>query len=336
MAPPCDLEERAVMQAQIRSWVTKTWTWTFGGLPGWFVLPGLLPAWSTSIRVDSLPLHQDSLDRGDIVDVELGPALVLRKNLTVPLVGRTDLGRAIDLNMRQTLPCGGNDLLWTWAVDRRNGTDLHVNVHLLKKTDLDGIKSSVESQKAKLRTVRLASDVSAAPFWNDEKHTDGPRRFWGAMTAALCLLIAGFAFWQELSALDALDRRTADLGEEKARLSTTAVELKTKLDAEQTGFATIARDLRLFEAEFQRLPILLDLTEALKDDTWLSELSINGLNLRLSGFSEHDVTDVIDQLRGLAWADRVELEGPVSFDSISRRNRFELLIALAASPGGQP
>ncbi len=324
------------MQSGIGTWGQVIWAWTLGGLPGWLVLPGFLRNWSQPQHVDRWPLEAGDLPRGAVLDLFLGPDLLLEKRLTLPVAARSNLSKAIDLNMRQSLPGGGADLLWRCGKGKRDGATLDIPVYLLKKSALAEITSVATSHGAKVRSIRVAGDASAQPFWDDRKRVDRFRRFWGIVTIGLVIALVGAFVWNELTETRSLQNHITRLKEEKADLSGRAVELRAKLDAENTSFAAISRDLELFKAEYHRLPILLDLTETLSDGTWISELAISGSDLHLSGFTESDVTEVIAGLRELSWVQRVDLDGPVSFDSFSRRNRFDLSITLRPISGARP
>jgi len=321
------------MRSGIETWGQVIWTWTLGGLPRWLVLPGCMRNWSQPRHIDQWPLKAGDLPKGAVLDLLLGPELLLEKRLTLPVVARSNLSKAIDLNMRQSLPGGGADLLWRYGTGKRDGATLDIPIYLLKHSALTEITSVATSHGAKVRSIRVAGDVSAQPFWDDRKRVDRLRRFWGIVTIGLVTALAGLFAWNELTETRSFQSHITRLEDEKAALSSQAVELRTKLDAENNSFAAISRDLELFKAEYHRLPILLDLTEALSDATWVSELAISGSDLHLSGFTGRDVTEVMASLRELSWVQRVDLDGPVSFDSFSRRNRFDLSITLRPISG---
>jgi Tfp pilus assembly protein PilN len=70
----------------------------------------------------------------------------------------------------------------------------------------------------------------------------------------------------------------------------------------------------------------------LPDSVWVSELSISGDRLVLSGFTSAEVTDVIKLVQGLPWAKDVQLNGAISFDSYSGQSRFEIGLLVAVEP----
>ena len=91
--------------------------------------------------------------------------------------------------------------------------------------------------------------------------------------------------------------------------------------------------IEAFADDYHRLGLLLDLTEVLPDDVWISDLSVSGAQLRFSGFASGEVSAVVEAIRQLDWALDVDLDGPVFFDTRDRRNRFEMLVSLTVVKG---
>jgi hypothetical protein len=116
-----------------------------------------------------------------------------------------------------------------------------------------------------------------------------------------------------------------------ARTAALEERLLAKRAEAETGresSAGILHDMALFSDQARRLQLLADLIAALPDTVWISELSISGDQLVLSGFTAGEVTEVITQVQSLPWASNVQLNGAISYDSYSGQNRFELSIAI--------
>ena len=95
----------------------------------------------------------------------------------------------------------------------------------------------------------------------------------------------------------------------------------------------MATDLARFAQQSRRLVQLVDLTEALPDAVWISELSMTKDQMTLSGFTSQDVAELVKILQGLSWAQEVQLNGAVTFDSYSGQNRFDISLRLAGGEG---
>ncbi len=85
--------------------------------------------------------------------------------------------------------------------------------------------------------------------------------------------------------------------------------------------------------ENRRLPLLADLTRILGDEIWVSNFALEGDILRLSGFSEIDMAQVVAAIRPLPWVAGVELDGAVTLDDARGARRFLLNVQLAKGGG---
>ena len=305
------------------------WDWTFGGLPNWLLLPGLMFSWSTRVRVEAFPVAPNDLPAERVLDIEIDPRLALQKQLTLPKSARKTIGQAVDLMMRQTLPKGGEDLIWRYTVPVRRGTEINLDIQVLQKTLLQDLSAQAAARVSRIRTVTIADTVTTYPFVDARGAVDRPKRFWNLALVLLLLTVFGFWVWTKVQVIDQLEDEVATLGARQQDLASEAVTLRSALEDGNASFAAISSDVALFKAEY-RLPILLDLTQTFSDETWIAELNVFGNALRLSGFTKDDITQVVSDVGDLPWVRRADLSGPVSFDSFSRRNRFELDIVLEA------
>ena len=105
---------------------------------------------------------------------------------------------------------------------------------------------------------------------------------------------------------------------------------RAKADEGTLQRQSVLSDMALFAGQARRLGLLTDLTNLLPDSVWVSELSITGDQMILSGFAEGDVAATIAQLQQLPWAKSVQMNGPISYDSYSGQNRFEVGLTLSS------
>jgi len=287
--------------------------------------------WSRSLRVDTLSLEGNGIAPGDLLDIELGPELFLHKQLAVPLAARASLSKVVDLNMRQSLPGGGENLVWQYTIEERGKSGLRLGIYLIKKETLQRIAEAVTLKEGAVRTIGIAGVRTKTPLMDNRSTVDRPRRFWDASVVLLLVIAVGLVFFQGFQARAELRKQISLFEQQREELNQSTFELRGQLDAETSSHATIGRDVALFLSEHQRLPIILDLTETLDEETWVSELIVSGSKLVISGFTSGEVIDVMESLTSLPWVARVNLEGPVTFDTLSRKDRFDLSILIHAS-----
>ena len=297
------------------------------------MLPGIRRRWSRTIFVGpNSDFTKDRFDiaKGELIDVALDPAICLKRSLSFPKAVQQNLAKAVDVSVKQTVPENGKDLVWRWKVRKKTKSEIQVEVYLFKKADLVAVGRSISEQKGIVRTVFVDGLKNSPVLIDNRPKSDFSVKFWGAITVLAALSCLAFFAISEARQTSELKSNLVETVSEQSELSERAVLLRQKLDQEDEAFALLNGDLSLFEAEYQRLPILLELTELLDDNVWISEFALIGANLRLSGFSTQDVPEIMAEIRALSWVSSVSLSGQINFDAISRQNRFDLLITLEA------
>jgi hypothetical protein len=295
-------------------------------VPGSLLNAGLPPRKRRAVRIDTLPLTEGAraalsqAGRGRAaVDVYLSPDLFLRRRVDLPAVARRDLAGAVAIQMRQSMPGQAEGLVWR-HVPVPGGADVFV----LKQARLTEL---LREAGVTLRRV-VIDGVDAPPLIDARAQTDAPERFWNrtAPLAVLALLLAVLAAqgWR-------LYGLKAALAEETARVATLRDTAAARAEAESQNAIGTARmaDMERLARENRRLPLLADLTRVLGDEVWLSNLALEADILRLSGFSEIDMAQVVAAIRPLPWVAGVDLDGAVTLDDASGARRFLLNVRLA-------
>ena len=300
-------------------------------MPGSLRNAGLPPRKVRAVRIDALPLTDHAraalLEAGRgraAVDVYLSPDLFLRRSLDLANVARRDLAGAVAIQMRQSMPGQAEGLVWRHA-PVAGGAEVFV----LKQARLTEL---LREAGVTLRRVMI-DGLDAPPLIDARAETDAPERFWNraAPLAVLALLVTVLAAqgWQ-------LNAVKTTLAEETARVATlrdTAAAARAEAELQNAiGTARMA-DMDRLARENRRLPLLADLTRVLGDEVWLSTLALEGDILRLSGYSEIEMAQVVAALRPLPWVAGVDLDGAVTLDESSGARRFLLNVRLAKGGG---
>lgn len=311
----------------------KRWLkWAFGGLPTWLILPGLQRVWSKKALYRNATLHADSLERGDIVDVVVDESSLLRKSLELPVVAKSNLQKAVDMHMRQTLPSSGQNLLWRARTVMQTKQKIILEIFVIKLEAVQSISKLVKEVGAHVRTIQVIEN-GVKPFVDNRRKTDRFHHLWIIMNVLLALFVLASLLWIEWRETQSLSAQLKLQLDQKSAISERLVKLRQDSDQKEQLINSIDADISLFASEYRRLPILLELTEKLPDETWLSEVSIEAQEMRLSGFSSEDMSETISQIRSIELVDAVIVDGPVIFDSLAQKNRFDLVVVLKAAPG---
>lgn len=295
--------------------------------------PGLPQHSAAEVHVSSLPLSAASkVDAKRLkgpVSVVLDRSLALERRIELPKAVSGKADQAIALQLRQTLPNRAQGLVWRSVVSGRTGNTVAYNAYILKQAVLDELLSDLRSVGAKVSSIRF--DIPRVPeVWELSPASPVTAKNWAGFTALCVILISVFSVIKlslEKSALtDLVETRSQQVAELQERLKK---RKETAGDQEKSSLAAL-QDITTFQTQSRRLNLLGDLTQVLPDSVWVSELSISGDRLVLSGFSSGEVTDVVRLVQGLPWAKDVQLNGSVSFDSYSGQSRFELGLLIDA------
>lgn len=298
-------------------------------LPAPLFVPGFQREWSVQVRADSLDGDLSARQKGDRVDVILSDHSALTKTLSVPRSAARKIEDVLDLHLKKTLPAAGNGTIWAYTLGKQGDGKLRVTAKIVKQDELDQLFRAVKSAGMLLRTIRVSHSDGELFLLDRRRKVDRPLRVWLALTISL-FLIAAFGWFSQKWKVDRdLKIQVARLTTMKDALTSEAVELK-KTEAKFSEEANSALDdASRLAAQSNRLILLMDLTNALPDSTWLSELSVSGGRIRLSGFSSDDVSSLVQQIEAVTGVDNVVLDGPVLFDSTTRQSRFKVAATLS-------
>lgn len=305
-------------------------------LPRWLFLPGLPEASATPVRIGSLPVDAATLRRAASyrrpIAVFLEPAIALRREIQLPKAALSRAAAAVDLQLRQTLPAGGNGLVWRSEVLSVRGSKADLAAYVLKEHLISGLVSDLKGAGIRPSSVRI-DGVETEPFWQARNGSRDQAKGWAAFSAllvgllALASVISLELHRSELATLvETRQARVIALEDRVAKASAEASEGAAKAQ----GMAT---DLAGFAQQSRRLAQLVDLTVVLPDAVWISELSMTKDTMTMSGFTSQDVAELVKILQGISWAEEVQLNGAVTFDSYSGQNRFDISLRLASGEG---
>ena len=207
-------------------------------------------------------------------------SLLLQRDVTLPLAAAAAIGRVLHYEMDRLTPFRGEDVVCDWVTLRRDPAQgqLHLRLWLLP---LAALQPALEA----LARLRLAADrVEAATpdghlrMLRFDGATSAPRtapRLAAAACAGLAVLAVAFPFVRQSLTAAAVEARIAALRRPVAE----AAALRRDGSVGADLFA--AERARLGDA----LAALAAVTDALPDDTFLTELALRQRRLRLGGQS---------------------------------------------------
>ena len=304
--------------------------------PATLFLPGLPGRSSVEIDIATLPLN--ALCRSLAVAAQrpvtavIAPSAALHRRIVLPRAAAAKADDAIALQLRQTLPSQGRGLIWRAEAIGRHAGQVEYDVYILKDSQVADLLHDLRRAGVDLQMITIGSG-SGRPVWQLMPDAVRTAKRWMAFSALAVVTIAlGLVFVVEqdrAAVADLVDLRSARIADLEERL----ILEKSKSDQSRQQSQAVQSDIALFAAQSRRLSILSDLTDILPDTVWVSELSITGDRLVLSGFAQRDVAAVTTLIQKLPWAEGVQLNGPISYDSYSGQNRFEVGLTIIPLEG---
>lgn len=289
-------------------------------------LPGLRTTWAQQVIVEDKNEIQSNLAGirpNQRVDVFVGEKAHLKRQLTIPRSGRSNLGQIVDMNMRQSLPGGGKDMIWTYVVKPTSGSNVKVDVLVLKRDFISSLEAEIKERRATLRSVYPLYEGASSPFTQAHRSTDRPLVTWIRLSATGVLVIAIASAWLTLQTTRKWDAHLAEVTNQQNNLlqkATDIAEQKKKASARKAQFD---QDIAILSHDRTRLTAILEISDIFDENTWISELIFQGDQMRISGLSKGDVLTMQSELARAEWIASVDLIGPIQFDSFEQTNRFE-------------
>ena len=278
-------------------------------------------------RTDSA--FQDSAENKEQVAALISKSACLARTVFLPTVAIEKAEAAIALQVRQTMPAAGKGLVWRSVYVGQKDAKAEFCIYFVKQSQLNDLLAGAKGNGADLVEVSIEGSESL-PLWTRDPRRRARRQFW--LVAALCTILLA-SIWSIMSIesqVSDIERILSETSQRIANSEEMLLAAREEVNKAQAEATTFEQDLSLFDAQRDRLTLLADLTEALSDSVWISELTITGDQLSMSGFVTGDIAETVTTLQSLDWAKSVQLEGPVSFDSYTGQNRFQLGMRLAA------
>lgn len=272
----------------------------------------------------------------------LPPEQVLRTRVTYPARAAADLRQILRHDIDRHTPFAPGDV-WFDHLHREgaagsNATE--VELLAVPRSSAEPMLERVESQVGGLDGMDvLAGGESAddATLGVNLLPEERRRRRYSATTAvvsALALIVLGLGW---VAARQAIDARAELLDTLREQVSTRREEAQATA-ALRTRLEESISDLEALVTERRRRPraleVLVALTRALPDHTWVDQLSLDGTRVDVVGQSESS-TAVVRRLEQSPMFSDVQFRSQVVVDRRSGKERFRVQARLVAAAGGE-
>ena len=226
--------------------------------------------------------------------LRLPPAMVLTRELTLPLAAERQLAQVVGYEIDRLTPFSTDELFWSCQIARRDREHgrLHVRLSLVPRAPLQPLLDAMEAGGLKPVSIEVPRDTARpgasgpADLLIDLRAAGPEAGAWSVRTdSALAALAAVLVVAVAVTPFALQARDMARLGARIAALrpQVDAVEAaRRRIAAASAGIDVIATErLRLGDT----LAVLATLTDLLPDDTSLTDLSLHQGKLTLGGQS---------------------------------------------------
>jgi hypothetical protein len=261
------------------------------------------------------------------VAVVIPASACLRRLVTLPRAARGRADQAIALHMKAKLPSAANGLVWTSRLVESQGEQIVYECHIVKDAHVRDLLAWARQAGVRISEIRIRGSETTR-LWDDSPQRGVAARNWaGATFLGVAVIAAGTvavlqARVQEMEAI--VQTKTREVEALTRRLEEVRAEGSA---AEQRSLRIAALTEEFFNGA-RPLSQLADIGRILPEDVWLSGASFAGTSWHLSGFARNEVTETVQALQTLPWAENVRLDGPSSYDSFTDQNRFEIAIGV--------
>jgi general secretion pathway protein L len=213
------------------------------------------------------------------------PGVLLQRPVELPLAAERDLGQVLRYEMDRLTPFALDEVHWGWAVERRDRARSRVHVLLLvaPKAALEPVLATLRRAGASPVALETAgAEPYAVPLDPGRPGQEQRRRRLLAVAAAGCaalaVVAAGLPFVRQSLAMRGIEEHIAALQPQVDH----AQVLRRRIASGAAGAGVLATQRA---ATGDALAVLATVTDVLPDDTHLTELTLHGRVLTLTGQS---------------------------------------------------
>jgi general secretion pathway protein L len=225
---------------------------------------------------------------GQVIPVWLRPAAVmLEKQLSFPLVAERELGRVLAYEMDRETPFTADEVWWNWRVESRDKALglLTLTLFLLPKAHGQMIVAALAETGLRPSVVDAATaggQRHQIQLDNSPVHRivlSGKTRALAAACLALAVIALIAPFVRQSLALGHVETRIAELKPQVDEVQ----QLRRRIESSGQGASQLAMEQA---GSADPLKVLAETTQALPDDTHLTDLNLHKHKLSVSGQSE--------------------------------------------------
>ncbi|WP_459676636.1 PilN domain-containing protein [Acidisoma sp. 7E03] len=258
-----------------------------------------------------------ALKEGRRLCLHLPAGILLERRVQLPAAAEDDLAHVLAYEMDRLTPFPATEVLWDWTLihhDRQKGK-LDIRLTLARRDGLGSLLAALEAAGLapdRLQCAAARPDAPARTLWLHRRAgRAAPRPPLRLAAYGLCgfllLVLCGMPFLRQQLRLAETARQIAQL-QPQVQL---AAALRHRIVADAESTRVLAAERRMTG---NPLAVLAAVTQALPDDTWLTQLSLRQRALHMEGAS-HAAVQLIGRLSLVSLIGNPAFAAPVTTDS---------------------
>jgi general secretion pathway protein L len=259
------------------------------------------------------------------VCVRIGSNRALRTVATLPLAAERNLAQVLSFELDQQTPFRAKDAHFTYRVLRRDAAArrLMVELTVVPRDFVDGLVEIASSIGLRPDAIEVESADGGQPALLRGRRLSRAQRIRRHLLASLAGLAVVLAVVALVIPVQSAHLRAQALAEQLAEVkqrADAATHLQKDIETQiQEGHALLARKREAPSAS----RVLYALTHALADDTWLTDLSISGTDVQITGTAA-SASDLITRLGQAQNFANAAFRSTVTKDPKTNREQFSL------------
>ncbi|MEP6066613.1 MAG: PilN domain-containing protein [Paracoccaceae bacterium] len=267
-----------------------------------------------------------AMKRSVTVDAHLPEQAILTRSLEIPRAAKSRMHEVALLDMMRKTPFSPQEVYLASSAGKPRDEIIPLRQWLIKRSDADSLVKRLEAPGVKVRKLIIGDAGEAVLF--DRRKVLGQRSRWLRILNATLVGVFAIAAlvwwlypaWQASSALP-------DLMAANAQKQQTVFELRQELDERLNTATADDRFVREVLTRARLVDLMRNLTVALPDDVWISDVTFRGETVLITGETKASATDLVLSLAEKSGFSNPRLSGPVS-RTRTGAEQFQLAIAL--------
>lgn len=291
----------------------------------------ILSGGSTIIVPETLIEQDIALKRVSlqVVDVMFPAQRCFTRAVSLPPASSGSLEKMLTLDTLRATPFSEPEIYWSYRRDGREHDNLNLTQWIARREDIDTLARRLNAIGLRVRKVLVEGNETGRPLLDLTRKIAAGNRIW-RVSNLLCILalIALFAYQMFYPAW--LDRQEiTNLNRDLTDLRVKAVSLRQQAEILRSEQAEKAALLDVIDAHLPLVDVLRDVTVAMSDDVWISDMNYRAPLVTLSGSTNGSAAQLVLDIAKSDHLQNPRLSGTVAKGS-DQRERFELQLEIGA------